>query len=196
MMTQHRRPAPPPPCARAACAVVAVVAALSLAGCAAPRFAAVTLPESLAVPPDETRALVLLASGVQLYECRAAPGAPASAEWVHRGPEATLSDDADRVVGQHGPGMTWQAPDGSRIVGTVNHKVDAPVEGAMPWLVMEARAAGKPAGRFGHVRHVQRVATKGGAMPPAERCTPAEAGHVERVPFEAQFWFYEKRWNW
>ena len=157
---------------------------------------AARVPQALDVPADEGRSLVLLASGVQVYECHADPQAPDAPRWALRGPEATLSDDQNHVVGRHGPGLAWEATDGTRLAGVVRHKLDAPAADAIPWLLVETRPAGARQGLFAGVHHVQRVATRGGMPPSLERCTPAHAGEVERVPFEAQFWFWSARWSW
>jgi hypothetical protein len=169
--------------------------ALALAGCASHTLNAVVVPEALNAPDDESRTFALLASGVEKWECRTPQARPEAPAWILVGPEATLSDESGHVVGRHGPGLAWESTDGSRIVGTVRRKVDAPVPGAMPWLLVETTNASVKRGAFTGVLHVQRVATSGGRAPEGG-CTNATVGKTESVPFEAQFWFWSKRWNW
>jgi hypothetical protein len=179
-----------------ACLLVALSTLAALAACASgPQLPAVVVPERLNPPPDEAKALAVQAKGVQVYECRARPGdtSAASATWLLKGPEATLTDAAGHVVGQHGEGPAWESTDGSRIVGSVRQKVEAPAPGAIPWLLLETTPAGPKKGAFTKFLHVQRVATSGGVAP-AGGCSAATVGQVERVPYEAQYWFFEKRW--
>jgi hypothetical protein len=178
-----------------ASAAPALLAALALSACASGGLSAVVVPESLSAPDDESKSFVLLASGVERWECRAPRAQPDAPVWTLTGPEATLSDGTGHVVGRHGPGLTWESIDGSRLVGTVRRKLDAPVAGAMPWLLVETTSASAKKGAFSGLLHVQRVGTLGG-RPPEGGCTSASAGKVESVPFEAQFWFWSKRWSW
>ena len=47
-------------------------------------------------------------------------------EWVFVAPEARLVDANGMLVGHHYAGPTWEAGDGSKVVGTVKAKVDSP----------------------------------------------------------------------
>ena len=60
-------------------------------------------------------------------------------------------------------GPTWEASDGSKVVGVVKAKVDAPDPRSIPWLLLETHGTGK-AGMFAKVTSIQRVATVGGAI--------------------------------
>lgn len=140
------------------------------------------------VPAGETPRLQLVARGVQIYECRRVDGVQAA--WLFIAPEARLFDDRGRPVGSHGAGPTWHAQDGSRIVGTVVAKV-VPREDddAIPWLLLHTRSAGG-SGRLDGITSVQRIHTRGGTAP-AESCSEATVGRIARVPYTAEYIFFE-----
>src|SRR5207253_551150 len=104
--------------------------------------------------------------GVQVYECRAKGDGH---EWAFVAPEAELFDDQGKPLGRHGAGPVWEAADGSRLVGTVSVKADAPSAGNIPWLLLATRNEGRE-GRFSGVTQIQRVNTMGGTAPAAP-CT-------------------------
>jgi hypothetical protein len=134
------------------------------------------------------RALVQLsARGVQIYECR--PGiAEGAAEWAFIAPEAQLLDARGRVVGQHGAGPIWISADGSRVVGSVAARVDAPAAGAIPWLLLRTRSTGGP-GAFERVTNIQRLNTEGGVAP-SSGCSRGTLGAQARVPYKADYRLY------
>jgi hypothetical protein len=160
------------------------------AGVLAPTAPSVVVPDKLRAPADETLQRTLSADGVQIYECRAGATDPSAAEWVFVAPEATLVDAQGVVVGKHYAGPTWESKDGSKVVGVVAAKVDAPDAGAIPWLLLTTHSAGKD-GAFAHVTSVQRVATVGG-IAPATGCATATIGQRARVPYKAQYTQYAK----
>ncbi len=168
------------------CAPVAVAALL--AACAAPSLKptppTVVIPGNLRAPATEALVRTLWADGVQVYECRKAADA-SFPEWVFVAPEARLVDAAGTLVGRHYAGPTWEAGDGSKVVGVVTSKVDAPDPHAIPWLLLATRSTGKP-GLFAKVSTIQRVATVGGVAP-ASGCGTATIGKQERVPYQAQY---------
>jgi hypothetical protein len=148
--------------------------------------AAVPAPVPPALDPGAgQRALMQLsATGVQVYECRAG-SANAAAAWTFVAPEAPLLDARGRVVGQHGAGPIWIAADGSRVVGSVEARVDAPAAGAIPWLLLRTRSTGGP-GAFERVSSIQRLNTEGGVAP-ASGCSPGTVGAQARVPYRADY---------
>lgn len=162
--------------------------ALMLAACAATPSAG--LPAALAPDADETLLLSVAARGVQIYECRTAKAGDQT-EWAFVAPEAELLDAGGRPVGSHGAGPSWQAQDGSRVVGSVKRRVDAPVAGTIPWLLVATRDGGPP-GRFSRVTSIQRVNTTGGAAP-ASGCGPRSLGVNVRVPYTADYHLYARR---
>jgi hypothetical protein len=121
---------------------------------------------------------------VQVYQCRAQPNA-AGAAWAFVAPEAELLDARGAVTGKHYAGPIWEAADGSKVVGTVTARADAPQAGAIPWLLLSTRSVGGP-GRFADVTSVQRIHTAGGQAP-AKTCDPSTLGATERVPYTADY---------
>ena len=141
------------------------------------------------VPAGEAPRLQLAARGVQIYECRRVDGVQPA--WVFIAPEASLFDDRGRPVGSHGAGPSWQASDGSRIIGTVVAKVVArDADDAIPWLLLHTRTSGG-SGRLAGITSVQRIRTHGGTAP-AESCNEATVGRVARVPYTADYIFFER----
>jgi hypothetical protein len=156
-----------------------------------PNRPSVAIPGILKPPAGETLQRTLMADGVQIYECRAKPAdATARPAWTLVAPEATLADDKGATVGKHYAGPTWEANDGSRIVGLIVGRIDAPTPDAIPWLLLATHSTG-PAGLFSNVTSVQRVATVGGVAP-AEGCTPSNLGATLRVAYKAQYAMYVK----
>jgi len=100
-------------------------------------------------------------------------------------PEATLKDATGTLVGRHYAGPTWEANDGSKVVGVVKAKADAANPHAIPWLLLETHSTGKP-GLFAKVTTIQRVATQGG-IAPTTGCGTATIGKQERVHYTAQY---------
>lgn len=115
---------------------------------------------------------------MQIYECRGTP-----AQWVFVAPEAKLFDAQGRSIGSHGAGLHWLADDGSRLVGSLEARADAPTAGAIPWLLLTT-AANAAHGRFGGVSHIQRINTVGG-MAPASGCDATTVGSRVRIPYTA-----------
>jgi len=145
-----------------------------LSGCA------VQVPASLQ-PANESLAQVVPARGVQIYECR-------DAKWVFVAPQADLFDRYGRKIGTHYAGPAWEAADGSKVIGAVKARADAPQAGAIPWLLLSTRSvAGE--GAFSKVSSIQRVSTTGGVAP-AGAC--AESGARARVPYSADYYFFKE----
>jgi hypothetical protein len=142
----------------------------------------VAVPEGLKPPAGESLAMIVAAKGVQIYECRAG-------EWAFVAPEAELFDASGKPIGRHYAGPHWEAADGSKVVGTVKARADAPAPGAIAWLLLATKSDG-PEGTFSRVTSVQRVATAGGVAP-AGGC--AEAGARVRVAYSADYYFYSAR---
>jgi hypothetical protein len=148
------------------------------------------MPSGLAAPAGNGLAFELRADGVQIYSCASASGAPRPA-WVLQAPEATLLDDRGQRAGTHRAGPTWEALDGSSVVGA---KVEAatPDPSAIPWLLLRAASHGAGQGRMADVTFVQRIQTSGG-MAPSDGCNAATVGTVVRVPYHAVYCFYRGR---
>ena len=137
----------------------------------------------LKVDADESLAFVVPAKGVQIYECR-------DSQWAFVAPAADLFDTHGKKIGRHYAGPEWEAADGSRVVGKVKARADAPGEGAIPWLLLSAQPVG-PKGAFSGVSSIRRVHTAGGVAPNAH-CSAAEAGQLVRVPYTADYYFFTR----
>ena len=141
-------------------AIAAVAAAWPLAQVAGAEPAAPIVPELIQVEDGHKVFLVGHAVGVQIYRCNVtATGfgwGPAST------PRATLSDDSGKLVTTHFGGPTWQARDGSTVVGAVEQKVTVDPT-AIPWLRLRAAStsAGADGDRLAGTTFIQRIATTG-----------------------------------
>jgi hypothetical protein len=162
---------------------------LALTACAS--LPAVKVPGPLEPAADESLSMTVAAKGVQIYECRAGKGVAAEHEWAFVAPEAELFDARGNRIGRHGAGPYWQANDGSRIVGAVKARLDAPVSNAVPWLLLATKSNG-PDGSFSKVTSVQRVNTAGG-LAPADGCSQASVGASARVQYTADYHFFTVR---
>lgn len=148
----------------------------------------VTVPEKLKPGANESLAMIVPAKGVQLYECRARRDQVGGFEWAFVAPEAELFDSRGRKIGQHYAGPHWESTDGSKILGTLKERADAPVAGAIPWLLLAAKSVG-PEGSFSKVTSIQRVNTVGGVAPRSD-CSQATAGTPARVDYTADYYFF------
>ena len=150
---------------------------LLLAGCTS------GVPDGLKPPANEALKRVFTAKGVQIYECR-------DEQWVFVAPEADLFDAHGKLIGRHYAEPHWEAAgDGSRIVGIVRSRAEAPAPGAIPWLLLSTRSVGGK-GYFSDVTSVQRVWTAGGVAPAG---TCAGTGAQARIPYTAAYYFFKPR---
>ena len=174
--------------------VVALVAALPLAQAALAGPTAPEVPMDIQVPSGNKVFLVGHAVGVQIYSCNAVTGGHA---WALVAPRADLYGDNGKLIATHFAGPTWQATDGSAVVG----RRDAPpvmVNGtAIPWLRLAAASvsSGDDGDRLAHTSYVQRVATTGGLAPSAAACNASTAGRVQEIPYTADYYFWKATGN-
>jgi Protein of unknown function (DUF3455) len=152
-----------------------------LAACAGVSTSGV--PAALQPAAGERLLLTVAARGVQIYECRSQAGATPA--WTLTAPDAELFDANGQRIGSHGAGPHWVAHDGSRLVGSLKARADAPSPTAIPWLLLSVRDVG-PAGRFSGVTSIQRVNTAGGNAP-ASGCDTTALGRSVRIPYTADY---------
>jgi hypothetical protein len=100
-----------------------------------------SVPERLAVPANQRLARMFHVNGVQIYDCKQIMTIPRRIEWVFRAPEAELRDSRGHLIGRHYAGPTWEALDGSKIVGEVVARSDSPDPTAIPWLLLRAKSS-------------------------------------------------------
>jgi hypothetical protein len=147
------------------------------------------IPEALRPPAGQVLALEARATGVQIYECKAAKDDPSQFSWTLKAPEADLKDRSGKPVGKHYAGPTWEASDGSKVMGELVTKQDAPAPGAIPWLLLRAKSTSGD-GKFSAIASIQRLQTKGGTAP-ASGCDSSQSGKESRVPYTAVYRFYK-----
>jgi Protein of unknown function (DUF3455) len=169
-----------------------VLALLFATGCASTEPRPVAVPDKLKPPANESLAMILAAKGVQIYECRAKKDQAGQFEWAFVAPEADLFDARGNKSGKHYAGPHWEAPDGSKIAGTVKERADAPAASAIPWLLLSAKSVGRPDGAFSKVTSIQRVNTVGGVAPQSG-CSQAVVGTTARVDYAADYYFFTAR---
>lgn len=140
---------------------------------------------TLEVPAGNRLAFSLDAIGVQIYKCTATA---TRAAWVFSAPEATLYNDGGQVAGIHYAGPTWQANDGTTVVGAkvAAFTVDA---SSIPWLLLKAVSHTGADGRMTDVSYIQRLDTSAG-LAPASGCDADHVGSVARVDYTATYFFY------
>jgi hypothetical protein len=137
--------------------------------------------------PTAGDAIELRGIGAQVYSCEISPS---GFGWRLKAPEATLLDSAGAEFGRHFAGPSWQARDGSTIVGEVMASNPAPQPGSIPWLLLRAKShAG--GGAFASVGYIARIRTSGG-LAPADGCDAAHAGAERRVAYSALYVFFSQ----
>ena len=169
--------------------LAAVTLALAAAGAVAQLASAKQAPEvpgAIAVPAGHKPFLTGHATGVQIYACSAAGGGYA---WSLVAPRASLYTAGGKLLTTHFAGPTWQAKDGSFVVGAVVDR--APVEGAIPWLLLAATST-SDVGRLAATGYIQRMATTGGLAPSAG-CSAETAGATAEVAYTADYVFWKKK---
>lgn len=148
-------------------------------------------PGPLRAPSDQTLIRKVQATGVQIYECTSSSHDPERFEWKFKAPEAVLRDSAGQTFGRHYAGPTWEADDGSKVVGEVKARDDGPDPNAIPWLLLSARATSGQ-GALSRTQSIQRLHTAGGQAP-AGGCDQRVVGEEVRVPYKADYYFYAAR---
>ena len=166
---------------------------LLLAACASPQppTSMVSAPVKLKPGANESLTMIVSAKGVQIYECRARKDQVGEYEWAFVAPEADLFDSRGNRTGRHYAGPHWESTDGSKILGTVKERADAPVADAIPWLLLAAKSVGSE-GSFSKVTSVQRINTAGGVAPKAG-CSQAAAGTPARINYTADYYFFTRK---
>jgi Protein of unknown function (DUF3455) len=137
-------------------------------------------------PPSNQQLLVhLRGKGVQIYTCQ--EGVTQFA-WTLKAPEAELFDTSGKPFGKHFAGPSWQANDGSQIIGKAAASAPSPDPDSIPWLLVTVvNRSGE--GVLARVTSIQRLNTKGGKAP-SFGCDSAHAGQEVRVPYSADYLFF------
>jgi hypothetical protein len=147
------------------------------------------VPPVIAVEAGHKPFLVGHAVGVQIYTCRIVPDGFA---WSPATPRADLYDDHGNVIVTHFGGPSWQARDGSTVVGS---RVDGVTVDptAIPWLLLKraSATAGPDGDRLYGTTFIQRIATTGGLPPAAADCDATSAGTARAIPYTADYVFWK-----
>ncbi len=181
------------PTARLARTLINIATALALAAgwpglASAEQPAPPSVPTTIQVPAGHVPFLLGHATGTQNYTCQ--PSSTGYA-WTLVAPAATLVDDKGKRIATHFAGPTWQANDGSTVVGA---RVDGVMvsPSAIAWLLLRAKATtlGPDGGdRLTGTSYIQRVNTIGG-LAPTSGCDATTVGAAVNVPYTSDYYFY------
>jgi hypothetical protein len=147
------------------------------------------VPSVIAVTGDEKPFLAAHAEGVQIYACFSVADGHA---WRLLAPRATLTGENDMPLGRHYGGPTWEARDGSTVVGVREAGVSVD-PAAVDWLRLRAdsRTAGADGDRLADTTYIQRINTVGGRPPAAGECDEDVVGEQREIPYSADYVFFK-----
>jgi hypothetical protein len=160
------------------CALAAAEAALGLS------VVAQQIPQQLQPPAGEQAFLQVHAKGDQIYTCK---GEGVQVMWTLKAPDAKLFDKDGKPIGKHFAGPTWQANDGSSVMGKAVANV-SPNADSIPWLLVKA-VSHDGSGVLSPTTSIQRLNTQGGKAP-ASGCDASHLDQEIRVPYSADYFFY------
>ncbi|HEV8075824.1 MAG TPA: DUF3455 domain-containing protein [Candidatus Acidoferrum sp.] len=143
------------------------------------------VPAQIQAPANEQLLLQVHAKGDQVYTCK--EGVTEFA-WTLKAPDAQLFDKDGKSFGKHFAGPSWEASDGSRVVGKAVANAPSPDADSIPWLLVNI-ISHNGRGVLWSATTVQRINTKGGKAP-ASGCDSTHAGTEVRVPYSADYLFY------
>jgi hypothetical protein len=143
------------------------------------------VPAQIQAPANEQLLLQVHAKGDQIYTCK--EGVTEFA-WTLKAPDAQLFDKDGKSFGKHFAGPSWEASDGSRVVGKAVANAPSPDADSIPWLLVNI-ISHNGRGVLWSATTVQRINTKGGKAP-ASGCDSTHAGTEVRVPYSADYLFY------
>lgn len=163
-----------------------ILAALIAMGALA-ASAQASVPNDIKVPDGNKAFLEAHAVGVQIYGCGATT--TGGYAWSLTGPRANLYKHG-KLIATHFAGPTWQAKNGSKVVGARVNGVNVDPT-AIDWLLLKATST--TPGRFGGTTYIQRINTTGGLIPAAADCNAGTVGATREVPYTADYVFFKKR---
>jgi hypothetical protein len=143
------------------------------------------VPRELKPPEGQVLILPAHGKGRQIYTCQSAAG---QYSWKLKAPDAQLFDSRGDRVGRHFAGPTWEANDGSRVMGKVVASLPSADADSVPWLLLDVHSTGGP-GTLSKVKSIQRLHTKGGKAP-AGGCDAAHERVETSVSYTADYYFY------
>ena len=136
------------------------------------------IPAQIKTAESEKLVLKVHADGVQIYVFQ-------QGNWTLKAPEAQLTDEAGKVIGDHYAGPGWKHIDGSEVIAKPVSRANSPDPQAIPWVLLTA-AGHSGNGVLSRVTSIQRVNTRGG-LPPA---TAGKEGEEFRSKYSADYYFY------
>jgi hypothetical protein len=144
------------------------------------------IPDDLKVPDGNVLLLRAYGKGVQIYDCPFVEPPKATPHAI------LLTGDRDErdLVAIHFKGPSWQAMDGSIVVGdAANAKhVVAPDPDGVDWLLLPGKST-TGNGLLSKVTYIQRLFTDGGKATLAG-CQQVQDQSQELVEYSAQYLFY------
>jgi hypothetical protein len=153
--------------------------------CCSATIRAQSVPQQLQPPANEKLLLQVHAKGDQVYVCK--EGVTQFA-WTLKAPDAQLFDKDGKPFGKHFAGPSWEASDGSQVVGKAAANVPSPDADSIPWLLVTV-VSRSGQGVLSPVTSIQRINTKGGKAP-SSGCDSTHAGQEQRVPYTADYLFF------
>jgi Protein of unknown function (DUF3455) len=143
------------------------------------------IPQQLRPPANELLLIQVHAKGDQVYICK---GDAAQFSWTLKAPDAQLFDEKGKSFGRHFAGPSWEANDGSRVVGKAVANSPSPDADSIPWLLVTILSHDGH-GVLSLVTTVQRLNTNGGKAPNSG-CDASHVNQEIRVPYSADYRFY------
>jgi Protein of unknown function (DUF3455) len=151
-------------------------------------LAAQDIPRQLQPPANEQLLLQVHAKGDQIYTCTQNAS---QFTWTLKAPDAQLFDKNGKPFGRHFAGPSWEASDGSRVIGKAAAHSPSPDPNSIPWLLVTIVSHdGK--GVLARVTTIQRLNTQGGEAPQSG-CDASHVGQELRAPYSADYRFYAPR---
>jgi hypothetical protein len=144
-----------------------------------------SVPQQLQPAANEELLLQVHAKGDQIYTCK--EGRANQFAWTLKAPDAQLFDKNGKLFGKHFSGPSWQASDGSTVVGKAAANA-TPDPDSIAWLLINV-VSRSGQGVLSKVTSIQRLNTKGGKAS-ASGCDSAHAGQESRVPYSADYLFF------
>ena len=145
------------------------------------------VPDAIRAPAGEQLILLAHASGSQIYVC--GQGTDGKPQWTLKAPEAELRDAKGTVIGHHSAGPSWRHNDGSMVTGRAVARAAAPDGDAIPWLLVSV-VSHEGRGVLERVTSIQRLNTRGGQPPPAEKCDGSKQSVESWIPYTADYYFF------
>jgi FtsP/CotA-like multicopper oxidase with cupredoxin domain len=145
------------------------------------------VPDALKVPAGNKLDFAADAEGVQIYVCQAS-ATDGSLAWALKAPDAQLFGKRGHLIGTHYAGPTWEARDGSTVVGS-RLAAATPDATAIPWLLLQA-ASTTGDGLMSKVTYIQRLDTVGG-LAPQTGCDAGHPGATVESAYSATYYFYK-----